>query len=149
MYVVSCRFGLLGRNLHLTFGEGIFLSKRTSDMRIYTEEEIDALKSPRGGWTKKTLKSIGVGWPPEKGWRQRLLGKELRQAETPNEPRARGDFGLKNGFWRTASGDEIHVRDMRTAHIENAMSRLYDLKLSVEDSLNAFAEELERRGHDP
>jgi hypothetical protein len=40
-----------------------------------TAEEIDAAKTPRGGWTKATLAKWGVTWPPLKGWRKRLLAE--------------------------------------------------------------------------
>lgn len=38
-----------------------------------TSEEIDAARTPGGGWTKKQLAAWGVGWPPPKGWRKALL----------------------------------------------------------------------------
>lgn len=36
-------------------------------------EKIESLKTPRGGWTKASLASLGVPWPPPSGWKQRLL----------------------------------------------------------------------------
>ena len=55
-------------------------------MRL-TAEEIEAGRSPRGGWTAATLAAWGVPWPPPKGWQQRLIhGDELRkrgQAPSP------------------------------------------------------------------
>jgi hypothetical protein len=36
-------------------------------------EEIMAAQTPAGGWTKETLKSWGVSWPPPKGWKSRLI----------------------------------------------------------------------------
>ena len=42
-------------------------------MRL-THEEIEAARSPKGGWTKKQLAEWGVPWPPPKGWRRRLEG---------------------------------------------------------------------------
>jgi hypothetical protein len=41
--------------------------------RHLTEDEIDAGRSPAGGWTRDTLARWGVPWPPPKGWRQALL----------------------------------------------------------------------------
>lgn len=41
-----------------------------------TAQEIEAGRSPSGGWSAATLASWGVPWPPPKGWRQRLLKKE-------------------------------------------------------------------------
>ena len=39
-------------------------------------EEIEAARSPRGGWTKATLAAWGIPWPPPAGWRQALLRGE-------------------------------------------------------------------------
>ena len=38
-----------------------------------TEEEIEAAKTPAGGWTKAQLAAWGVPWPPPKGWKQALI----------------------------------------------------------------------------
>ena len=38
-----------------------------------TEADIEAGKSPKGGWTRKTVEAWGVPWPLVKGWKQRLL----------------------------------------------------------------------------
>lgn len=38
-----------------------------------TEEEIEAGKSPAGGFTKAQLAQWGVPWPPPKGWRKALI----------------------------------------------------------------------------
>lgn len=37
-----------------------------------TPEEIEAARTPAGGWTRDTLASWGVGWPPPKGWKKEL-----------------------------------------------------------------------------
>jgi len=41
-------------------------------MRL-TAAEIEAGRSPRGGWKAKQLAKWGVPWPPPKGWRKALL----------------------------------------------------------------------------
>ncbi len=38
-----------------------------------TEEEIEAGKSPAGGFTRQQLAAWGVSWPPKKGWKEDLL----------------------------------------------------------------------------
>lgn len=43
-----------------------------------TADEIEAARTPRGGWTKKQLAIGGVPWPPPKGWKKRLLAVEER-----------------------------------------------------------------------
>ena len=40
-----------------------------------THEIIEALRTPAGGFTRKGLESIGVPWPPPKGWRKSLIRK--------------------------------------------------------------------------
>ncbi len=38
-----------------------------------TKKWLDQLKTPKGGYDKKTLKMLGIDWPPPKGWRKELL----------------------------------------------------------------------------
>ncbi len=47
-----------------------------------TEQEIEAAKTPNGGWTKAQLAKWGVAWPPPKGWKENLIrkGKSGEQA---------------------------------------------------------------------
>lgn len=53
---------------------------------IYTKEMaeryIDSFRSERGGWTKESLRHLGVSWPPKHGWRKKLIlkitGREMR-----------------------------------------------------------------------
>lgn len=40
-----------------------------------TAEEIEAGKSPKGGFTRDQLEKWGVPWPPPKGWKRKLMGK--------------------------------------------------------------------------
>lgn len=35
-------------------------------------EDIEARRTPRGGWTREQLAEWGVPWPPPKGWKKRL-----------------------------------------------------------------------------
>jgi hypothetical protein len=43
--------------------------------------EIEAAKTPSGGWTKADLAKWGVPWPPPKGWKKFLENK--RQSPRP------------------------------------------------------------------
>lgn len=36
-------------------------------------EEIEAARTPHGGFTKKTLAGWGVPWPPPSGWKKNLI----------------------------------------------------------------------------
>ena len=54
-------------------------------MEIVTDEQIEAGKSPRGGFSRKTLASWGVPWPPPKGWRTALrTGKPMPNGRKPS-----------------------------------------------------------------
>ena len=38
-----------------------------------TAEEIEAARTPAGGWTRAQLAQWGIPWPPPKGWKTGLL----------------------------------------------------------------------------
>jgi hypothetical protein len=40
-----------------------------------TKDEINLARTENGGWTKQTLESWGIAWPPKKGWKKDLLSK--------------------------------------------------------------------------
>jgi ribonuclease HI len=48
-----------------------------------TPAEIEAAKSPAGGWTRKQLAGWGVPWPPPKGWRRALESKSHIKQDPP------------------------------------------------------------------
>lgn len=50
-----------------------------------TAEEIEAARTAAGGWTKAQIAEWGVPWPPPKGWKARLLNRELDTEETESE----------------------------------------------------------------
>lgn len=50
-------------------------------MKRVTNEEVEAARSPKGGWTRATLAKWGVPWPPPRGWRRVI---------TLDHPRKRG-----------------------------------------------------------
>lgn len=41
-------------------------------MRKFTHAEIEAYRTPRGGFSRNSAKKLGVPWPLEKGWRKRI-----------------------------------------------------------------------------
>lgn len=63
------------------------MSNETSDI-------IDALRTPVGGFTKRALASIGVPWPPPKGWRQNLI-RENALATKSNLYHSRNELEAK------------------------------------------------------
>jgi hypothetical protein len=50
-----------------------------------TAEEIEAAKTPAGGWTRATLAQWGVPWPPPKGWRAKLEGRAAQADTRPKD----------------------------------------------------------------
>ena len=44
-------------------------------------EKLDALKSEKGGWTRANIESLGVTWPPQRGWQRRLIDECLHDHE--------------------------------------------------------------------
>ena len=44
-------------------------------------DELEAGKSPAGGYTKSQLAKWGVPWPPPKGWKEALLSGERMERE--------------------------------------------------------------------
>ena len=54
-----------------------------------TEEEIDAKRTPAGGWTKAQLAEWGVPWPPPRGWRKQLISQARKGMTLDNGQRFR------------------------------------------------------------
>lgn len=44
---------------------------------ILTKEKIEKLQTGNGGYDKKTLALFGLKWPPKKGWKKKVIGKEV------------------------------------------------------------------------
>lgn len=66
------RFGLLDVNTARGSPRAVVASDTMSES---IKEKIKRLQTAGGGWTKADLASLGVPWPPPKGWRKRLEGK--------------------------------------------------------------------------
>ncbi len=47
---------------------------------VITQDLIESFRSPRGGWTNKILRELGVQWPPKHGWKKEIEGKVLPKA---------------------------------------------------------------------
>jgi hypothetical protein len=41
-----------------------------------TKDDIEAARTPAGGWTAATLAGWGVPWPPPKGWQDDLIARD-------------------------------------------------------------------------
>ena len=47
-------------------------------MITLTQEHIEQLRTPAGGFNQQTMELIGV-WPLSEGWRQRLVGMRVSE----------------------------------------------------------------------
>ena len=83
-------------------------------MEIVTDEQIEAGKSPRGGWTRKTLARWGVPWPPPKGWRTALRAGQPIPERLKRRRRSRHIEA-----WRQAKRDD----EAMNAQLRQAMER--------------------------
>lgn len=71
-----------------------------------TEDEIEAGKTPAGGFTRKQLAAWGVPWPPPKGWRKKLTAGSKKG----------NSVGLKSAFhaertYNIVDSDEVPWND--------------------------------------
>lgn len=66
-------------------------------------EEIDAAKSEKGGWNKKTLARWDVPWPPPEGWKESLInGTPLaKQKFSSKAMRARHSTGARGKLFHS------------------------------------------------
>lgn len=48
-------------------------SKAVKGRAPITQAEIEAAKTPKGGWKRETLAAWGVPWPPPGGWRKQIV----------------------------------------------------------------------------
>ncbi len=55
-----------------------------TQVQVPTDEEIEAARTIRGGWTRDQLAAWGVSWPPPGGWREQL--RRTRAAMNPEKP---------------------------------------------------------------
>jgi len=53
--------------------------------RSISREEIMAARTKNGGWTRATLASWGVPWPPPKGWKAELTAKLTTDDRADND----------------------------------------------------------------
>ncbi|SER00017.1 hypothetical protein SAMN05216481_12536 [Streptomyces radiopugnans] len=63
---------------------------------IPSPDEVEAARTPAGGWTRDQLAAWGVPWPPPAGWKQRLADQWHAARQSPHRdaaPSASGGGG--------------------------------------------------------
>ena len=48
-----------------------------SDGVVVTKEFIEKHRTDRGAWTRAQIESLGISWPPTKGWKKRMVGIKI------------------------------------------------------------------------
>ena len=48
---------------------------------VVTEEYLLAHSTEKIGWTADQLRSIGISWPPKKGWKKEVIGTEITETQ--------------------------------------------------------------------
>ncbi|MDR6688981.1 hypothetical protein J2Y41_004581 [Arthrobacter sp. 1088] len=61
---------------------------------MLTEDDIEAGRTAKGGYSRAQLAAWGVPWPPPKGWKQALLANENASPST----NAAGSTGTSHGY---------------------------------------------------
>ena len=44
---------------------------------ILTEALLESLRTPNGGYDRRTLSLLGIGWPPYKKWKKKLVDTKI------------------------------------------------------------------------
>ncbi|MEU1003785.1 hypothetical protein [Streptomyces tibetensis] len=57
---------------HLIAGQLLHAERSPSMTQLPSPEEIEAARTPAGGWKRDQLAAWGVPWPPPKGWKDEL-----------------------------------------------------------------------------
>lgn len=48
------------------------MQRKRAQQILHSEEYLESLRTPNGGYTQETLARLGVSWPPPKGWKKAL-----------------------------------------------------------------------------
>jgi hypothetical protein len=124
-------------------------------IRHPTAEEIEAAKTPQGGWTQEQLAQWGVPWPPPKGWKAALL-KDQADRMLRNDMRRRfgkvaGDrayFQIRAERYVSPEAKEVSLsraqrkRMRRKKH--NAISNQKNARRSFKDTSARVISDLDR-----
>ena len=102
-----------------------------------TKELILSLKSEKGGYTKASLKKIGVPWPLKTGWKQRVIGtfvpdfKENQKLTFTPEFKSESESGLTFRFEMTAFQitEKPDAKSQKPDHFVDANNKVDEEKL--------------------
>jgi hypothetical protein len=80
------------------------------------KDKIESARTKNGGWTKEILQSLGVAWPPKKGWKKELIEKELREQIAQEIEKSGSDVAF---LWmatggRTPEAIDWYINDVKS-----------------------------------
>ena len=102
-----------------------------------TKELILSLKSERGGYTKASLKKVGVPWPLKTGWKQRAIGtfvpdfRENQKLTFIPEFKSESESGLTFRFEMTAFqiAEKSNAKSKKPNHFPAVRNKVDEDKL--------------------
>lgn len=85
---------------------------------VITESLLNAGKSINGSWSQEQLQWLGVPWPLASGWRRRLIGTEVTQANYEEF------LGLKNKHIKRSKTRKVRHMLYDTIAHDNSESQI-------------------------
>src|SRR5262249_56876180 len=74
-------------------GSGVYEDRQKRElsiMQLIDEEEIEAQRTPKGGWNRSALANWGVPWPAPSGWKRAIIEYGIPYQATLNTIPRRG-----------------------------------------------------------
>lgn len=74
--------------------------RSTNMLELPSPEEVEAARTPAGGWKRDQLAAWGISWPPPKGWKDDLATRwkaAQLAGELPTKPTPAPDRGPVQG----------------------------------------------------
>ena len=59
---------------------------KTYASKLTRQTMLEVNRTPKGGWTKDFLASIGVSWPPPAGWKEQFIASGKAIEPLPQKP---------------------------------------------------------------
>ena len=72
---------LLQNNISLEHCNAENYNQASDEYIELTNELIVKAATNKGGYTKKQLNLLGIGWPPPKGWKNQCVGKKIKKTD--------------------------------------------------------------------
>ena len=86
-----------------------------------------------GGWNKRQFDLVGIGWPPWKGWREWLVGREYSEEVVEGFVRLKG---MRKGKKRVRKKREYKMEGFEESMRE--ADRMYEEDRGVMDAIPVF-----------